>query len=55
MKFKNCWKHKITSMLGVLVIIASVASVLLGHADWRGAAVGITAGSTLIGVATDPQ
>lgn len=52
-QFKTNVRNKITTSLGALVILASVASVLLEFATWQGAVVGIGAGCTLIGYSRD--
>lgn len=42
---KRSW---ITTIIGIVIILGSVASVFLGKADWTAAVLGITAGSGFI-------
>lgn len=44
MKYKN----RITTAIGIVIILGSVISVFLGKADWAMACLGITAGSGFI-------
>jgi hypothetical protein len=44
MKYKN----RITTGLGIIIVLGCVATVLMGKADWTQAAIGIAAGVGLM-------
>lgn len=44
MKYKN----RVTTGLGVIIVLGCVISVFMGKADWTQAAIGITAGVGLM-------
>lgn len=44
MKYRN----RVTTILGILIVLGCIISVFLNKADWTQAAIGITAGVGLI-------